>query len=100
MIKYRIQITVVNPGFEQTASALGALTIDFDDKDSFDQARRQVYLRSTESPRHPVFIENEKGEQISWEAKYYHSMWAGPYDEWAKPNWMLPEEGAAPGHSS
>lgn len=94
MGKFLIQVTVQQPGYENTDAALGLLSLDFDDEQSWKLAVEIIRLRSTEAPRHPVFVSNEKGVTISWEAKYYHSMWAGPHDEWTIPNWQLPEHGS------
>jgi hypothetical protein len=61
----RMEFYVRNPGYEGTESAMGTHTIDFEDKESFDAARRIISRVGLPTNTQSLFeIENERGEVL------------------------------------
>jgi len=94
----RIQIAVRNPGYEGGEYAMGELSIDFRNTDTYVDAMRRMTeaLQSIPSPKTAILI-NEDGEELGFNPEYYVSHRATNVDTWRE-TWLLPAEGAPPPH--
>ena len=95
-MRKRIAITVRNPGFERTDTALGVIHLDFEDEGALTRAIDTIngqlmvgksHLQST------IVIYNEKGAQRGFNPEYYVSHQVDDVDEVEEPNWQLPSDG-------
>ena len=93
----RIEIIVINPGFEGTESALGARTLDFEEAASYNAALAELSSKLnnlTPTNRFVLMLTNEQGEQIGIDLRYYVSHRIADAEAWQSP-WVLPSHGAS-----
>jgi hypothetical protein len=98
----RLEIVVRNPGFETTADAIGAYTIDFDEV-SFVAALRELHAKLdglTQTGRVIARFRNEKGEERGIDLQYYLSHQITETENWEPPKWSLPGHGGPPSRES
>lgn len=86
--KYRIFITLRNPGYEGTHYAQRALTIDFSSDPAWRDACGTLSLRTTDSVRHPITIWNDNEQMYVFEQSLLIDIWAGKLEHYELPPWM------------
>lgn len=93
----RIEFVVRNPGYEGTDSAMGTLTIDFEDEKAYQFARIIIgsQLMVKGSKQLSVGFDNERGEQLAFNPAYYVSHRISDVLDW-HPTWLLPADGSPP----
>jgi len=90
----RIEITLRNPGFEQSDYALGTVFLDFDDERALQNQKAHLVseLRIKELDT-TIVLENEAGQHIGFNPEYYVSHRVDDVKDWEPPDWALPERG-------
>lgn len=95
----RIEIVVRNPGYEGTESAMGALSLDFEDEQTFHAAEgvlmNELSFRKGTGQRHALILRNERDEVLGFDPGYFVSFRISNADEW-RPTWLLPANGSPP----
>ena len=98
----RIEFVVRNPGYEGTDSAMGSLTIDFQDEQSLAVALSVIASKLLIQYTHPpisIAVENERGESLGLNPLYYVSHRISNVEDW-RPTWLLPADGSPPSRHS
>jgi hypothetical protein len=92
----RIEIIVRNPGFEGTDSALGAHTLDFEDRAAFDRAVGMLHsaLAPNAALGLAIVIANEKGQERGFSPEHYVTHRIDDVSEWELAEWQLPQGGS------